>query len=353
MNIGAGFNILPPEMIANICLSIASFKKQIIHPRIIYPLFTVSHQFNDIVTEKIVPHIFEVCDFTSLKYKRADKLHFLKYIKTMHVYSCPIITDLILYISVNLRTLKLSGGNLKITYNCMRNLTNLRTLSLIRTSVCNNWALKNLTNLENLTLTHNTKITNEGVKHLTGLKCLNILGGNVISARRLTNLSFLFFNKDIVTDISLCTKLTCLQLRNNTTVTDDTISNLQSLKTLAMEGHSKITHYGLNALTSLTKLYIGGSQKDLDNSDLGQNLSLSNLTTLAVSNGGIVANFKAVTNITRLDIYCNVCIDDEVLSKYTNLCRVTMCKNNCRELDIVTLKLKGIIVNETLMCKSG
>jgi Leucine-rich repeat (LRR) protein len=133
----------------------------------------------------------------------------------------------------------------------VKELLNLKTLSITYNNGIKNKTIKSLTNLTNLNLARNRIITDEGIEELyniTTLICNPIITDRGIS--KLTNITTLKIAHIVTSDINdglkNLLKITYLDLSANPSVTDDTIKYLTNMTNLQINFNENITMKVLN-----------------------------------------------------------------------------------------------------------
>jgi len=157
----------------------------------------------------------------------------------------------------------------KIGDKGIEKLVNITTLTLASNRNVTNESIKNLRFIEHLDLSENNNITYEGVENMKNLHSLNLSGNHVFNDNMLTKLNSL---RRLGLDFDNCY------------ISDDAISkmtNLNFLYTPRQEFHftaNSVTDRGIENLTNLTKLNLY-CNKNISDKGIKK---LTNLTSLVV-----------------------------------------------------------------------
>ena len=197
-------------------------------------------------------------------------------------------------------------------------ITNLRKLHINQCENISNDDLKFLINLTELSI--GPRITM--INHLTNLQVLNASSTEICNAELsdLTNLVSLNINSvGSVTDVNHLTKLKELFAGNTCGVDDHGISQLNRLRKLYIPHNEKISQIG--HMTNLTML---NANYKISDSDM---LNLANLTELDIIGNYQITNVNHLVNLQILRVGTGCGIDDDGISKLTNLTELYSCNN--------------------------
>lgn len=194
-------------------------------------------------------------------------------------------------------------------------------------------------------------------KYLMFLNCNYTNNITDLSVQYLINISILICNK-VITDTSIAklTNLVTLDIGDNTSISDYSLSNLSKLKQLLLNDTcSKISDNSISQLTSLTKLHLGNNDicyitnnsiakltnlvsLNISNNQYIDNILLPNLKTLYTNHKLVDSSIKTLTSLTHL--YC-ISNDNFTDSVVCNLPKLTLLScgfnNNFTDITLYTL----------------
>ena len=214
-------------------------------------------------------------------------------------------------------------------------LENLESLYLTNDQISDLTPLANLTNLKDIGMWNNQISDISPLSGLTGLYylCLNensISDISVLDYSKFTNLETLKFGGNNVSDITSLTNLTDsiknLELRDNSIMSVDPISNLTSLEILDLGNNGIVDINGLGNLTNLRELYL--SENGV--LDITPFENLTSLETLEIVNNSFsdLAPLSGLESLVYLNLKSNQITDVNPLSGLINLNSLYLSGNN-------------------------
>ena len=255
----------------------------------------------------------------------------------------------------NIESLQILNKSMSDKY--VQVLTDLKCLVLIDKSKITTNCISQLTNLQYLRSTKN--ILSDGLENLIKLTNLDVdqkIASHVIS--KLTSLTSLNSYELKADDIKQLTKLTSIRLSHNCDIDIcESLSSLPQLTDLNIGMQTPVTSKELIYLTMLKKLQLN-SYTEIK---IGDWKYLTGLTDLSVTNN-IISNehIKQLTNLTRLKLFNNHCINEPGLRYLTKLIDLELIDNQTKiymgfitQLRKLSLNRRSITSNNELNKLTG
>ena len=213
----------------------------------------------------------------------------------------------------NLTVLKVSNKNIS-DLTGLEFATNLKWVWFSDNQISDVSPLSNLTSLEHLNLSTNLISDISALSNLTDLKWVKLFKNQISDVAALSGL----------------TSLESLDLSTNVISDISPLSNLTNLKWLSLDENQISGMSALTSLTNLTNLQLAKNQI----SDMSALSNLTSLTYLHLSDNAISDVF-ALSNLTSLEylnLHINVISDISPLSNLTNLTNLYLSRNNISDL---------------------
>ena len=213
----------------------------------------------------------------------------------------------------NLTVLKVSNKNIS-DLTGLEFATNLKWVWFSDNVISDVSPLSNLNSLEHVNLSTNLISDISTLSGLTNLKWLKLFKNQISDVSPLANLN----------------RLEALDLSVNLISDISALSGLTNLKWLSLDENQISDVAALAKLTNLTNLQLSDNQI----SDMSPLSNLTNLAYLNLSDNAIsdVSALSDLTNLEYLNLYSNLISDISPLSNLTNLTNLYLSKNNVSDL---------------------